>query len=404
MLGIVCGLLGCMCCISQPRCKLVFEGRWQPMDTEAVPAKEMETACLLGEAPHAYSRRMGKWATQVVEALESPSWWLSMTINHLCRSPIDRLMKWLQSRSQGEPGLQGEDSLPPVVDFVTTRCSRLFEDLEELLGAAAWESDAVWRLAERAGGERRAWREAALGTLVAVAADLFRRIVLPTQQWPMRLCWLVAAPADEEDAKRAAVCADLVRQPPESPGDGKVDSLTSHVRAAWYAELAEAASANGRICAALHSFLDAVPPPQDQLAEQRNHLGQACHRWSPLPMRGDSLPPSALTATLPPSMLGLRVPFAAPPHNEQRGQPSGSRHHGAATSPGTSLVEECRIQEFASLAFPTLLSIVPLARRRASFPGACTRRGAGSGSWTTNYANHYILRFDSKSPARQVSA
>ena len=76
----------------------------------------------------------------------------------------------------------------------------------------------------------------------------------------MRLCWLVAAPPDEEHAMRQQVCRDLLAEHMEN-SQGLAESLCGLLRRSWAAELASAAASRGRISPALHSFMDAVRSP-----------------------------------------------------------------------------------------------------------------------------------------------
>lgn len=227
-------------------------------------------ASLIGEQAQEYASRMGKWARQVLAALETREWWMQMTISHVCREPLDRLMLWLQGVSTEEAAFQDAGDLAggvtparagsPVVALVTGRCRTLMEGMAWLLDTAAWESDAAWERVARESGERRCWRQLALSTVLGISADIYRRIILPAEEWPMRLCWLVAAPPDEEHAMRQQVCRDLLAEHMEN-SQGLAESLCGLLRRSWAAELASAAASRGRISPALHSFMDAVRSP-----------------------------------------------------------------------------------------------------------------------------------------------
>ena len=122
-------------------------------------------ASLIGEQAQEYASRMGKWARQVLAALETREWWMQMTISHVCREPLDRLMLWLQGVSTEEAAFQDAGDLAggvtparagsPVVALVTGRCRTLMEGMAWLLDTAAWESDAAWERVARESGERR---------------------------------------------------------------------------------------------------------------------------------------------------------------------------------------------------------------------------------------------------------
>jgi hypothetical protein len=242
-----------------PRCSRAFQGRPQKPTPLETTAAEAHTTTLLGEEPGEFAARMGKWSREALAALQSESFWVTMSVNNLCRQPIADLMQWLQGQAMAE---EDADSQAPLVEFVTCRAAATMKSLEWLLSQDAWSSDTAWgRIAGAAGGDLGCWRPLALATLLSISADVHRRISMPTSQFPMKVAWLVAVPPGEPCEKRRALCLELSSELVATLAgseSGNVDSFTALLRHKWRAELQAAGASSGRVSPALHAFVLAV--------------------------------------------------------------------------------------------------------------------------------------------------
>jgi hypothetical protein len=231
----------------------------QPREAEGI-VEPTETSVLLGEVAAAYTARLGKWSREVLEAIRSPVFWGDLLVSHLLRGPLQRLLAWLQAAGGNE--LQGgtSGSTPAVVEHVAVRAAQRITGYEGLLSEEAWQSS--WKAMREHRPEAELWRGPALLQLMEIAADAYRRLLLPTTEFPMMLAWVSAAPPERPCGGRSWVCSQLLGAGQHESLRAGVDTLSDLLRRRFRRELRECVDNGGIIHAAVHKLLAAVPQAQ----------------------------------------------------------------------------------------------------------------------------------------------
>jgi hypothetical protein len=221
-----------------------------------------EEKLLIGESTASYTARVGKWAKEATEALSTPDFWGHMLTSHLLRAPLQRAMAWLQAVASYDPEGLDQEAEPPIVEWVTRKAVVCLDGYGNLLGAEAWSSSGHWATMLAHVPEAQHWRGTALLQLLEVSADAYRRVILPTTQFPMLLAWLAASPPQKGCTMRRQVCSMLLSAGDLSEARTGVDSLSELLRRRFRSVLQQCLDHDGRLHESLHRLMAAVPGPQ----------------------------------------------------------------------------------------------------------------------------------------------
>ena len=234
----------------------------QKAGLEDVQPPVNDTTALDSEEAAEFTARLGRWSRQVLECLQTPAWYTSLLLGHACRGPINDMYVWLQAAA-GDKGCTWDH--PPLVSFVCSKALEAMVSFERLLGGSVLEPP--WECVTESAGSDCSWRSQALLSLLETAADYWRRVYLPTTQYPLRVAWLVWRPADVLCPERSTVCQELL--------SAEGCSFLPLLRSRYGDELRAAAANGGKIDSGLYAFVMAVCRPQQGQSSSPRRMPEA---------------------------------------------------------------------------------------------------------------------------------
>ena len=143
-----------------------------------------------------YAMKLTKWRLAALAALETTSWWLSMTMLHIVRSPAIHFLRWLEAPDARNRSMDKPSRILELVHIKATQIADEWTQMLTAAGRAGWEACAL---------EGPSFRAVALLRVLEMACDFHRRVTVPACfSHPLRLAYLVLT---ELPALRAATRA-----------------------------------------------------------------------------------------------------------------------------------------------------------------------------------------------------
>lgn len=193
-----------------------------------------------------YQLKLGRWAIEAINALGSFQFWLHVIIGSVSRGPLTHVLGFIMNRSCRQPKPSNKtagaaDSNKPkpkpsqpsqqkpletsddkydktdkldasdmVIEFVTKLVATIRQEFNDALRDSSKWSHLITLVESSKGNQCRteAFNTAILHTLLCFA-DFERRIMTRTNQFPLKLAWLLAAPVSSGCAKRVEIAKEI---------------------------------------------------------------------------------------------------------------------------------------------------------------------------------------------------
>jgi hypothetical protein len=215
---------------------------------------DLETEGVSIETTAAYTKRSGRWASELSRMIRLPAFMFLMSVCFITRAPAMHVMYFLQvAESDTEWNIKyGCDSTVLSV-LACGKASEFMTAFEALLDVSTW-ADLMDRapMAALADG-------LGFGAIVylscAAAGDFYRRVLLQCNAFPLRLLCLVKSPPGDVCALRRAVARELLTAPVDQFGVPEANAV--RLSKLWRTDLEQAAG-DGRLSHSLYIFLASV--------------------------------------------------------------------------------------------------------------------------------------------------
>lgn len=251
---------------TKPECERVFKEALGPTLDKKRGSSAAGTLALADEDEEAYRQKVGTWTRDSIDAVAKHETWISIHIAHLTRRPLMHMMHWLQKgasllRKFRENLTSSEDAGPSgIQQLVYFKAAEIQRDFDLLLCDAAYGEEVCW------GGLWGHVDEAQLpdvrarcvGGVLETAAGYHMRVSSKVKAFPLKLCWLVFAPASQVCEERRSTAKALLALLDKPEGDVETFSSTAWKIAHTFREELLAAVASGTLHERLFHLIQAV--------------------------------------------------------------------------------------------------------------------------------------------------
>lgn len=150
-----------------------------------------------------YSKKLGKWAKDVIKAIKDPKWWAMVRLTKKVREPLDHFIHYLMKKAKPDMPVQ------PIARLIWYKSKQILDELEQTCDNEQWEEWINPELVDPSLVDQ--CRSIAFTLATRNQADYHIRIHQNICTDPCQLLWFAKQPADTECNGRRELCQRLVR-------------------------------------------------------------------------------------------------------------------------------------------------------------------------------------------------